>query len=466
MDRWFSLSLALVLGIPLGCNCSKHRSGGADGPVAVDTDAGLVGNGVEAKPALLCTAARNGAVFALGTETGPADEDDSGLDVPFGINIGQAVGFDGGFAIAAVDGRAGKSHAILALMGKEAQNAKKLDLGRVRGDADPPHIAGDSRNLLVALADMDAAGRTLRLLRVEDPLGAAKVVKSEALSVTENSATTFSLALNGEQGIVVWEQSDKKTELGQIALAHFQLQTLALPAKPMVYSGGKSDAESPQVVSRQGGFWLGWVQTTPQKATERVQKFAPSPASKGGEKRGTPDDTALPAVDLGFRDLYVNSLDLEGRAVSKALRVTEGASHAVTYEMSTLSDGSAVLAWRDDDTSPGVQSQVIHLARVGLDGQVERFRIEDESIGVGEPQLLVDPTLGNDEHAWLAMGNTGEKVSFVKLQPSANPVMPIIDDSELGVAYPLSRFGGVLLVARQRGAGVDLEPLLCRFGKR
>ena len=458
MDRWFGLFGVIFLGIPLGCNCSKHRSGGAEGPAAVAADASLVGNGAEAKPALLCTAVKNGAVFALGTETGSAEEDDSGLDVPFGINVGQAVGFEGGFAVSAVDGRAGKSHAILALMGKEAQNAKKLDLGRVHGDADPAHIAGDSRNLLVALADMDAAGRTLRLLRVEDPLGAARMTKGEDLSVTENSATVFSLALNGEHGIIVWEQPDKKTDLQQIALAHFQLQTLALPAKPIVFSGGKSDAESPQVVSRQGGFWLGWVQPVPKNAA--------SPASKSGGKKATADDTALPVVDLGFRDLYVNSLDLAGHAVSKALRVTEGASHAVTYEMSTLSDGSAVLAWRDDDTSPGVQSQVIHLARVGLDGHVERFRIEDESIGVGEPQLLVDPTLDNDEYAWLALGNTGEKVSFVKLQPNANPVMPIVDDSELGVAYPLARFGGVLLAARQRGASVDLEPLRCRFGMR
>jgi len=429
-------------------------------------DAGQTGNTTEAKAALLCTGAKEGALFALGSESGSSEEDDSGLDVPFGINVGQAIGYEGGFAVAAVDGRAGKSHAILAVMGPNAENGRKLDLGRVYGDADPPAIAGDSRNLLVAIADMDAAGRTLRLLRVEDTTGLAKVINGPDLSVGESSSSTFSIAVNGEHGIVTWVEPDKKTEVEQVVLAHFGVQSLALPKKPMIVSSAKSEAESPRVVSRPGGFWLGWVQSTPQKAGDRGSKNGNIASSRPSEKKGPEDDLGLPAVDLGVRELYVSSLDPEARPVFGPLRVTEGASHAVSFEIATLGDGSAVITWRDDDTSPGVQAPLVHVARVGLDGHVERFRIEDESIGVGEPQLLVDSTAAEEDRAWLAIGNTGEKVSIVRLLPNANPQLPIVDDTDIGVSYPLVRFGGALLVARQRGPSVDLEPLRCRFGKR
>ncbi len=465
VERWIPLISAVVLTAPLGCNCSKTSSRATpDAALIVSpTDAGRT----EAKAALLCAAGKDGAVFILGTDKGHGEEDDSGIDVPFGINVGQAMGYDGGFAVTAIDGHAGKIHAVLAVMGQNAQNGKKLDLGQVYGDPDPPHIVGDSRNLVLALADMDAAGRTLRLLRVDDPAGAAKLARGGEISVAQNSSTTFSIAVNGEHGILTWEEAEKKTELGQVAFSHFLVSNLALPKKPAVASNGKSDAESPQVVAREGGFWLGWVQSLPSKPAEHAVKKSGAPAAnRGDSKNAAREEPALPAVDIGVRELYVSALDVEGRALSKPIRVTENPVHAVTYEMATLGDSSALLAWRDDDTSPGVESQVVHLARVGLDGHVEHFRLEDESIGVGEPQLLTDSSAAPDDRVWLTVGNTGEKVSLVKLLANGSPVLPIIDDTDWGVANPLVRFGGALLVARPRAGSVDIEPLRCTFGKR
>ena len=349
-------------------------------------------------------------------------------------------------------------------MGRSGENGKKIDLGRVYGDADPPHIAGDSRNLVLALADMDAAGRTLRLLRVEEPSGAARLVRGAEISVAENSSTSFSIATQGEHGIVAWQDTDRKTGVGLVAFSQFSVEGLSFGRKPTIASSGKSDAESPQVVSRDGGFWLGWVQSVPSKRVERGAKG--NAPSRGEANKPAPDEPGLPAVELGVRELYITAIDNEGRAVAKPLRVTETPVHAVTYEMATLGDSSALFAWRDDDTSPGVESQVVHVARVGLDGHVERFRMEDESMGVGAPQLLVDSTANAEERVWLAIGNTGERVSLVKLEANGSPLPPIIEDADGGVANPLVRFGGVLLVARPRAGSVDLEPLRCRFGKR
>jgi len=467
VDRWFALIGALVLAISAGCNRSKSASGSA--PDQRSTEARADGgdlSALESKPALLCSAPKDGSVFTLGTDMGGEDEDDSGVDIPFGINVGQAMGFDYGFAVAAIDGRAGKSHAMLAVFGQDGQNGKKLDLGRVYGDADPPHLAGDSRNLVIALADMDAAGKTLRLLRVDDPSGAAKVTKGEEISVAEDFATTFSVAATGNHGIVAWEQTDRKTGLGQVVFSHFLVQRLSLAKKPTVASNPKADAEAPQVLARKGGFWLGWIRSVESKSVERNARTSQGKSNASEDKSSLSQEPVLPAVDLGLREIYVSTLDAEGTTVSKALRVTDGPCHAVTYEMGELDDSSLILSWRDDDTSPGVESQVLHVTRVGLDGHIERFRIEDESIGVGEPQLLVDPMAEPQDRAWLAIGNIGEKLSLVRLQPSGNPTLPIVDDVGWGVANPLVRYAGILLVARQHGKSVDFEAQRCKFGQR
>jgi hypothetical protein len=100
---------------------------------------------------------------------------------------------------------------------------------------------------------------------------------------------------------------------------------------------------------------------------------------------------------------------------------------------------------------------------VGLDGHTEKFRVEDESIGVGAPQLLVDPEVEAKDRVWLAVGNTGEKVSLARLLPTGQPGSTIVSDADLGIANPLVRAGGTMLVARQRGQSVDLEPLRCQF---
>ena len=464
MDCRSIVHLALILGMVGGCNCSKSRSSGSPDRFQrlADKDAAVSSKEGASRFPFQCATVNGGALYALGAARGADDEDDSGLDIPFGINVGQAVGFEGGFAVSAVDGRGGKSHAIIGFLGSNAENGRTLDLGRVYGDADPPRVAGNARVLMVALADTDAAGRTLRLVRVEDIKTEAKLTKGAEASVSQNTSAAFSIAVNADRGIVAWEEADRKTEKGQIVAASFSVQSLAMPKKPWVLSGRNSDAQLPQVASRPGGFWLAWVQSGIAGPGEPQLKRG-QPANGKGGRRLSEDETTSPAVDLGAQDLYACALDGDGHAIAKPLRATEGVAHVVAYDLAVLDDGSAILAWRDDDTSPGVESQVVHLGRVGLDGHVDRYRIEDDSIGVGAPQLLVDPTANPNDRVWLAVGNTGEKVSLVRLQPNGNPTSLIVDDADLGTSNPLVRFGGALLVARQRGKGVDLEPLVCRF---
>src|ERR1700690_3752759 len=171
--------LTVILGVAVGCNCSKSKSSGnpENAPNQAGKDAGQSVNPFESQFPFRCNVVNGGAQFSMGSTRASEDEDDSGLDVPFGINVGQAVGYPGGFAVSAIDGGGGKSIAVLALLGADAQNGRKVELGRVYGDADPPRIAGDARTLVVVLADMDAAGRTLRLLRVEEPATLAKITR-------------------------------------------------------------------------------------------------------------------------------------------------------------------------------------------------------------------------------------------------------------------------------------------------
>ena len=462
MYRASNALLSVILGAAVGCNCSKSKSSSnpENAAAQVGKDAGQSVNPFESRFPFRCNVVNSGARFSVGSTGGSEDEDDSGLDIPFGINVGQAVGYAGGFAVSAIDGRGGKSSAVLALLGSDAQNGRKVELGRVYGDADPPRIAGDARALVVVLADMDAAGRTLRLMRVEEPATLAKITRGAEVSVSQNASTVFSVAVNANHGILAWDEAEKSTRKGQIALAPFLVQSLVLPAKPLIVSSRDSDAESPQVVARTGGFWAAWVQSVSAAVNGPPFRRTKVPSNKSG---GHEEEPTPPAVELGARDLYVSALDIEGHAIGRPLRVTEGMAHVVAYDLAALDDNIALLAWRDDDTSPGVESQVVHLGRVGLDGHTEKFRVEDESIGVGAPQLLVDPEVEAKDRVWLAVGNTGEKVSLARLLPTGQPGSTIVSDADLGIANPLVRAGGTMLVARQRGQSVDLEPLRCQF---
>ncbi len=465
MYRASNALLSVILGATVGCNCSKTKSSGnvENAAVQVAGDAGQTANPFDSRFPFRCNVVNGGAQFSLGSTGGSQDDDDSGLDIPFGINIGQALGYAGGFAVPAIDGRGGKSSAILALLGAEAQNGRKIDLGRVYGDADPPRIAGDALTIVAVLADMDASGRTLRLMRIDEPATHARITRGTEVSVSQNSSTVFSVAVNANHGIVAWDEPEKSSRNGQIALAPFVVQSLILPKKPLILSSHDSDAESPQVVARSGGFWAAWVQSSSAALDSTAVRRHKTPSAKSNQSVGTNDDLTPPAVELGARDLYVSALDIEGRAIGRPLRVTEGISHVLAYDLASLDDGVVILTWRDDDTSPGVETQVAHLASVALDGHIEKFRIEDESIGVGTPQLLVDPEAPPKDRAWLAVGNTGEKVSLARLLPNGQPTAAIVSDADLGTANPLVRFAGTLLVARQRGQGVDLEPLRCQF---
>lgn len=455
MNRVLRSCLLVVAVAAASCNCSKSRphAGHDDVPRAAgDAGAALV----RSKP-FVCEPNPGGEAFTLGSTNGADEDDDSGLDIPFAINVGDGLALEGGFAVTAVDGRGSRTQAILGLMGIDAQRSQKIDLGRVYGDVDPPRVAGNAERLVLAMADMDAAGRTLSLARVDAPLKRPTVTRGSDVSVAGSPSTLFSLALNGNQGVLVWDQEERSSDFSEVALMTFSVQSLTFAGKPMVVSGKRVSADSPRVLSRPGGYWVTWVQAGADVA----------PAGNGANGKAAKKlsasfgDDHLNLVDMGTRELRALMLDVEGRPTGKPLRVAEGESHVVAYDVGLLDDGAALLAWRDDDTTPGVESQIVRLARVGVDGHVDFYRIEDESIGVGAPQLLVDTSVPPQDRVWLALVNTGERTSIIKLLPNGKPTGLIVADAELGVANPLLRHQGRLLLVRQRGRGVDMEAIHC-----
>jgi hypothetical protein len=452
--RVFCPHLLLLAVACASCNCSKSRphSGQQREASSRPLDGGLA---TAKSTPFRCEPSSDGEAFTLGSTDGADEDDDSGLDVPFAINVGDGLALEGGYAVTAIDGRAGRSQALLAIMTADAHQGRKLDLGRVYGDADPPRLAGNAERLVLAIADMDASGRTLRLARVDAPLKQASLTRGAEISLAGTPSTLFSLAVNAERGVLVWDQQQPHSENGEIACAPFAVQALSLPSKPTIISGKLADADSPRVMTRPGGYWAAWVQAGPEA------KPSGKPAATSTAAKTNRDDEHLDLVDMGPRELRALQLDAAGRVLGKPLRVAEGVSHVVAYDMNLLDDGAALFAWRDDDTASGVESQIVHLARVGLDGHVDFYRIEDEAIGVGAPQLLIDSSAAPEDRAWLALINTGERTSVVKLLPNGKPTGLVVGDAELGVANPLLRHQGRVLLVRQRGKGVDMEALRC-----
>ncbi len=297
---------------------------------------------------------------------------------------------------------------------------------------------------------------------MDAPLTQPLLTRGGSVSVANNPSTLFSLALHTERGVLVWDQQQRQSSASEIALAEFAVQSLTLPPKPTILSASSANADSPRVISRPGGYWVAWVQSGAE--AKPVGKSAERDRAQG--TRPDDPDEHLNLVDMWPRELRAVLLDGHGRALGKPIRVAESESHVVAYDMNLLDDGAALFAWRDDDTAPGVESQIVHLARVGLDGHVDFYRIEDEAIGVGAPQLLIDTSAPLEDRAWLALINTGERTSFIKLLPNGKPTDVVVGDAGLGVANPLLRHQGRLLLVRQRGKGVDMETLRCSFGSQ
>jgi hypothetical protein len=398
-----------------------------------------------------CAEVKPGAVYLIGEPgAAPADPEDEEVGLPSGAELGGAVGYAGGFAVAATRGQPDGTSALVALLTPDASSGRIVDLGRIHGDVDPPSVAAAGDQIFLLVADRDAGGTNLRLARLRGTDLAWGATFAQGSGDSQGSA----LAIGSGQGIVAWDEWDRKASRGIVRRSTFAAAdiTQATPARTISPAG--SDVEGPQVVSRPGGFWLAWV--------------SHSSYQDAGAPR-TPAVTEDPesVVDLGPRWLEIVPLAPDGLPAAAPQVVTPREAQVLVFDLATAPDGDAWLAWRDDRSSPGVEKQTAHLARVRPDGTLEKQVVEDEGLGAGVPHVLVDdhPAAGQPP-AWLALAGTNDTTWVAALDPREQLRDALGAEPVIRGAEPVALYGSKMLLARPRGTAVELSVARCQAGSR
>jgi hypothetical protein len=208
---------------------------------------------------------------------------------------------------------------------------------------------------------------------------------------------------------------------------------------------------------RPGGYWLGFIshRLPGGRAPARPPKPAPSAVDEGPEE----------LLDLGPRWLEIVPVDAQGVPTAPPRAVNPEQSHVLVFDLGATPDGGALLAWRDDRTTPGAEGGSVNVARVAGDGSIERSVIDDDEPGAGVPELVVDETsTAQDFRAWIALSSGSDATRLGRLSLGGKLLDELATDPALRGADLLAARDGRLLVARPRGLAQELTVLHCELG--
>jgi hypothetical protein len=403
-----------------------------------------------------CREVTRGASFLVG-EPGRTPRADDGEEpaLPFAVELGGATVYAGGFAVAALRGQGGGTDSVVALVNAEASSGRIVSLGPSHGDANAPLAAARGDQLVMVVPGSDAGGQTLRLARLEDPQGRAAVVWGSEVPVGRDSQS-FALELAEGAGLLVWDEVRKQHNV--IRGAVFDPRDLSKPVELLTLSRPSDDAETPRLVARPGGYWLAFL-------THRLPGAKAPPKDLPRPLPSAEDDGPEELLDLGPRWLELMPLDTHGMANAPARIISPEHSHVLVFDLAPGPGGGALLTWRDDRTTPGVEGGSVNLALASVDGSVERSMVEDDESGGGIPLLVVDETAPpSDFRAWLGVSSGTDATRLGQLGPTGRLLGELNTDPTVRGADLLAARNGRLLLARPRGLAQELSVVRCQLG--
>jgi hypothetical protein len=373
-------------------------------------------------------------------------EDDEPEFAPFSVELGEAVAVPSGYALTALRTENEGTHALVATLAADAASGTELDLGRVYGNVEPPALAASRDGLLVAaVADSNPNGRRLQLVRIDDA-AAKRFTRGAEIEPPRGETDLFDLEVGDGGGVVVWDEAAPKTD-SSIRGSTFSVQQLQL-SPVATLSPPDVPAEAPRVVRRPGGFWLAFI----------ARPRTPSRGS-GSERTPAPPrepETSEVLVDLGPRRLALIPLDASAKPIGSPLFVGSPEARVLSYDVTTLADGTALLAFRNDSSTPGAEGGAVEWAVARPDGTLAHHVVDSGELAAGGPTLL-----GGNSGAWLAV-SSGERTELAALHADRGHVTPLHAESVVKNAEPLAATGDRLLLARPRGLGAEFLTVACR----
>lgn len=415
------LLLALCVAAAVGC----RRSGSTGAAPSGSASAGASADAPPPAAPHRCELAPAGTWVTLGREASPSGEEDL---LPFSVQVGSAAAHAGGFAVGALMPPAG-GPATTAIISVDADTraSKTVALGAAHGDTEPPRVVSSPAGLFVAVLESGGSRRSLRVARVDGE----QVTWGPTFDQGRDESMAFDLAIGEPRSVAVWDDDAREPDRGAIRVATFATSELGAPTPTRTVTDKKTDAESPRVVARPGGFWLVYVARRPEP---------------------TDDDARYAAEEAAFRWIEAVPLDHNGAATAPARRVTSEKGHALTFDVAPLDDDALAVVYRDDDTPSGAAGGAVLRVVVRPGGSSEPQVVTDKQVGVGAPTLLPG--------GWLAVADAAgaTRVGLVAADGTTDLLLP---EPAIGTGMPLAASGDRLLVARPRGTSVRLVAVAC-----
>jgi hypothetical protein len=413
------------------------ESPGPASPVA-STDAESVAAEGGSVESTRCQADASSAPFVIGEAPKPTDEDAGDdadeLIAPFGVELGRAASYANGFAVGVLHEGEGGTVASVATLDPEGRGSL-IRLARSRGDVEAPVVVGHGASLVAGMLEPNAGGRSLKIVRIQGK----ELTWGPELPQGRDESMAFDLAVGESDGVVVWDDVGGVDKRSRIMLATFNPTTMHAIAAPRPISQPKSDVDSPRVVPRPGGFWLGYL-----AHGDVTGAATPTPES---EDEDNPQGEAMATTWLELVPLDVN-----GNPVSTPRRATPKEGHILSFDLLLGDDGAALVTYRDDDAPGGSGGGAVGVIAVQLGGIGQPHMVTDDGVGAGVPSLLT---------GWLAISSLTGPMRLAPLNGLGELTGPIEPEPAVGVGEPLLASSERLLVATPAGKAMRLGLLSC-----
>ncbi len=291
------------------------------------------------------------------------------------VEYGEAVATASRVFVGATYEKGGKRHAAILSFRREGDTVLDLtteDAGDLAPDAPPPKVA--------------LVGDTARAATYPPAKDAREIAfDGSRIKTQKDESFAFDLAVRPSgEGLIVWDEDAPAAARGVIKAA-----VLPYDGKvaPLVVSPDSTDAETPRVALRTGGYVVAWIARKPE-----LVDAAP-------EREG-------PGLGRKLAWLETMMLDAKGNVVGTPSRHVRAGSRVEAFDMSSHDDTLEVLVKDDEQPADNAGSRLMLLT---LRGEEARWSVViADGVGSGVPDLL---------GTWAAFRDSQDQARLVPLAP-------------------------------------------------
>lgn len=328
------------------------------------------------------------------------------------VVVGDAIVTSDALWVGVVRGEGKKRLAGLVKASLDLTSQKIVEIAPSVGD-DPPPSPRLPRGGGTAVTFFTRAPRKLHIARV-DVAGTLGKVEATIPQQSDESLA-YDIAWTDAQGgeasppLVAWdEDAPPSTDMTKVPILGVpdrgvvKVQLGVEGAKARVASPETSDAESPRLLPRKGGFWLAWLA---RKTDARGLQDGGVRAEGPGEHRA-------------FRWVELVALDPKGEAVSPVRRVSPERGRVVAFDLAGGGTDRELVVLVQDEAAR-TEGGGERLVRYSVDGEkadtIEGSELVDAGIGQALAEIVAAPSPGMPPYRWLSFADVRERTHLVPL---------------------------------------------------